>query len=85
MRLGESIMKLSGFESLNKTDSTLNWLPRVRTERKSTPKTRAVSLSSMIKVRRRAVELMRSVAHQFCSMVSAASSISTPISTRLRQ
>ena len=42
--LGEIKTKLSGFAILNINDSTLNCEPRLRTEKKSTPKTRANSL-----------------------------------------
>jgi hypothetical protein len=34
---GDSRMKLSGLAMRNMTDSTLNWLPRLMTEKKSTP------------------------------------------------
>lgn len=42
--LGDRKTKLSGFPMRNMKDSTLNWEPRLNTEVKSTPKTRANSL-----------------------------------------
>jgi len=45
--LGDISIKLSGFAILNMKDSTLNCDPRVSTEKKSTPKTRANSLQEI--------------------------------------
>lgn len=42
--LGESSIKLSGFAMRNMKDSTLNWDPRLSTEKNSTPNTLANSL-----------------------------------------
>jgi hypothetical protein len=45
--LGDNKTKLSGLAMRNINDSTLNWEPRLMTEKKSTPKTQANSLADL--------------------------------------
>ena len=68
--LGEINTKLSGLASLNIKDSTLNWDPRLRTEKKSTPKTLANSLETTTlsaKYTMKRAQWLRCLRDNFCN------------------